>query len=180
MSSGVKIGNQDFSASDIQKSVDEILKARLDVDTSQMDLAGGAELLRNQAQFVIVSVVLDKIAVDEKLVITEADIFSNRAEIISQVGGEDELPEALVRSNLATSDLEPYIRVRIILETLQGKYIAAGLTLEQAAQEVNKLVVLAATELGVEVNPKYGKWNPISAAIEVSDSTDGAVTPLTK
>jgi hypothetical protein len=34
-----------------------------------------------------------------------------------------------------------------------------------------------AEKLGVEVNSKYGKWNPDSAAIEADDVTDGAVTP---
>jgi len=51
MSSGVKVGDEEFSATLIQETVDEILAARKTVDTSQMNLVNGPELLRNQAQF---------------------------------------------------------------------------------------------------------------------------------
>ena len=62
MTTGVSIGNSDIKSSEIQKSVDEILTARKTVDTSQMQLVEGPELLRNQAQFVIVKRILDEIA----------------------------------------------------------------------------------------------------------------------
>jgi PBP1b-binding outer membrane lipoprotein LpoB len=51
MSSGVKVGDQEFTSAEIQKTVDEILASRKNVDTSGMDLVVGPELLRDQAQF---------------------------------------------------------------------------------------------------------------------------------
>jgi len=62
MSSGVKVGDQEFTSTEIQKTVDEILASRKNVDTSGMDLVVGPELLRDQAQFFIVRVLMDKIA----------------------------------------------------------------------------------------------------------------------
>jgi len=94
MSSGVTVGKKEIKASEIQKSVDEVLVARKNIDTSQMELVEGPELLRNQAQFVIISNVLDKIATDMKLSVTPADIAARRANIITQIGGEGELPKA--------------------------------------------------------------------------------------
>ena len=67
MNSGITVGDKEFSISDIQKPVDEILEARKSVDTSQMQLASGADLIRNQAQFAIISVLLDQIASDMKI-----------------------------------------------------------------------------------------------------------------
>jgi PBP1b-binding outer membrane lipoprotein LpoB len=58
MSSGVKVGDQEISTTEIQKSVDEILQARETVDTSRMNLVEGAELLRDQAQFFVVRVLM--------------------------------------------------------------------------------------------------------------------------
>ena len=43
MSSGVKVGDQEFSSAEIQKTVDEILASRKNVDTSGMDLVVGPE-----------------------------------------------------------------------------------------------------------------------------------------
>lgn len=56
------------------------------VDTSQMQLPGSDELLRNQVQFSIVGVLLDRIATDKKLSVTNADIAARRTEILTQVG----------------------------------------------------------------------------------------------
>jgi hypothetical protein len=88
MTTGVSIGNSEIKSSDIQKSVDEILTARKTVDTSQMQLVEGPELLRNQAQFVIIKRILDEIALDKNLSVTSADVASRRADAISRLGGE--------------------------------------------------------------------------------------------
>jgi len=177
MNSAITIGDKEFSTSDIQKPVDEVLRDRKKVDTSQMQLPEADELLRNQAQFYIVGILLDRIAADKKLSITNADIAARRTEILSQVGGEAELPKALVGASLAQSNLDAYLKILIISEKLSKDIILSGVSSEQAAEEVNKIVVALAKKLGVKVNPKYGKWNPDTASIESGDLTDGAVTP---
>ena len=178
MSTGVSIGDKEIKASEIQKSVDEILTARNNVDTSQMQLIDGPELLRTQAQFVIVSQILDQIAIDKKLTINQADVGARKADIISSIGGESELPKALVGASLAASNFDAYLRILIISERLNSDFTATGMPQDQATEEVTKLVTLTATKLGVKVNAKYGKWNPATASIEVADATGGAVTPL--
>jgi FKBP-type peptidyl-prolyl cis-trans isomerase (trigger factor) len=177
MNSAITIGDKEFSTSDIQKPVDEVLRDRKKVDTSQMQLAEADELLRNQAQFYIVGILLDRIAADKKLSVTNADIAARRTEILSQVGGEAELPKALVGASLAQSNLDAYLKILIISEKLSKDIILSGVSSEQAAEEVNKIVVALAKKLGVKVNPKYGKWNPDTASIESGDLTDGAVIP---
>jgi len=177
MNSAITIGDKEFSTSDVQKPVDEVLRDRKKVDTSQMQLPEADELLRNQAQFYIVGILLDRIAADKKLSVTNADIAARRTEILSQVGGEAELPKALVGASLAQSNLNAYLKILIISEKLSKDIILSGVSSEQAAEEVNKIVVALAKKLGVKVNPKYGKWNPDTASIESGDLTDGAVTP---
>jgi len=178
MSSGVTVGKKEITASEIQKSVDEVLVARKNIDTSQMELVEGPELLRNQAQFVIISNVLDKIAIDMKLSVTPADIAARRANIITQIGGEGELPKALVGASLAESNLNAYLRILIISERVTSEIIKSGTPESESADAVTKIVTEAAAKLGVKVNAKYGKWNPKSATIDTADVTGGAVTPL--
>jgi len=178
MSSGVTVGKKEITASEIQKSVDEVLVARKNIDTSQMELVEGPELLRNQAQFVIISNVLDKIATDMKLSVTPADIAARRTNIITQIGGENELPKALVGASLAESNLNAYLRILIISERVTSEIIKSGTPESESADAVTKIVTEAAAKLGVKVNAKYGKWNPKSATIDAADVTGGAVTPL--
>ena len=177
MTTGVSIGNSDIKSSEIQKSIDEILTARKTVDTSQMQLVEGPELLRNQAQFVIIKRILDEIALDKNLSVTSADVASRRADAISRLGGEGGLPTALVSANLAASNLDSYLRVLIISDLLISNLAASGLSEEEATTQVTKLVTDKAIKLGVKVNAKYGKWNPNTATIEAADTTGGAVTP---
>lgn len=178
MSSGISVGDQAVKANQIQGVVDEMLAARKTVDTSQMQLIEGKQLLRNQAQFAIIRILFDQIATDNNFTITDADVAIRREGIIVQIGGADKLDTALVSANLAKSTFEDYLRILIIVDQLNATLIEAGIPEALASQAVSKTLADTAKKLGVEVNPKYGKWNPERAAIESSDATDGAVTPL--
>ena len=178
MGSGVAIGETEISSAQIQKYVDEILSERAKVDTSQMNLESGVQLNRTQAQFQIITNVLDQVIADKKISITPADVAARRAEIVLQQGGEDQMPQALVSASLAPSNLDKYIKIIMISEKLNEFIIAEGATPESAGDVLTKLVTDTAKKLGVSVNERYGKWNPETASIEEADNTDGAVTPV--
>ena len=178
MGSGVAIGETEISSAQIQKYVDEILSERAKVDTSQMNLESGAQLNRTQAQFQIITNILDQVIADKKISITPADVAARRAEIVLQQGGEDQMPQALVSASLAPSNLDKYIKIIMISEKLNEFIIAEGATPESAGEVLTKLVTDTAKKLGVSVNERYGKWNPETASIEEADNTDGAVTPV--
>lgn len=176
--SGVTVGKTEVSSAQIQKYVDEILSERTKVDTTQMNLDSGASLVRTQAQFQIISVVLDQIIADKKISVTPADVAARRADIVTQVGGEAELPAALVSASLAPSNLDKYLKIILISEKLNALVVTEGATAETAGEVVTKLVTDTAKKLGVKVNSRYGKWNETTATIEEADNTGGAVTPV--
>lgn len=176
--SGVSIGKTEVSSAQIQKYVDEILTERAKVDTSQMNLDSGASLARTQAQFQIISVVLDQIISEKKITVTAADVAARRAEIITQIGSEADLPKALVSASLAPSNLDKYLKIILISEKLNTLVVSEGATAETAGEAVTKLVTNTAKKLGVKVNSRYGKWNEATATIEEADNTGGAVTPV--
>lgn len=178
MSSGISVGEEDIKSTQIQGVVDEILAARKTVDTTGMELIVGKQLLRNQAQFAVIRILFNQIAVDKNFTISDSDVAVRRSDVINQVGGLDRLEPALVSANLAASTFDEYLRILIIVDRLNESFISSGIPETLVSQEVSKTLVATAEKLGVEVNPKYGKWNPITAAIEASDVTDGAVAPL--
>lgn len=178
MSSGISVGEEHIKSTQIQGVVDEILAARKTVDTAGMELIVGKQLLRNQAQFAVIRILFNQIAIDKNFTISDSDVAVRRGEIINQVGGLDRLEPALVSANLAASTFDEYLRILIIVDRLNESFISSGIPEALVSQEVSKTLVATAEKLGVEVNPKYGTWNPITAAIEASDVTDGAVTPL--
>ena len=176
--SGVTVGKTEISSAQIQKYVDEILSERTKVDTSQMNLDSGASLVRTQAQFQIISTLLDQLILDKKISVTPADVAARRADIVAQVGGESQLPSALVSASLAPSNFDKYLKIIMISEKLNELVISEGATAESAGDVVTKLVIDTAKKLGVKVNSRYGKWNEETATIDESDNTDGAVTPV--
>jgi hypothetical protein len=178
MSSGISVGGEDIKSTQIQGVVDEILAARKTVDTAGMELIVGKQLLRNQAQFAVIRILFNQIVIDKNFTISDSDVAARRGDVINQVGGLDRLEPALVSANLAASTFDEYLRILIIVDRLNESFISSGIPEALVSQEVSKTLVATAEKLGVEVNPKYGTWNPITAAIEASDVTDGAVTPL--
>jgi hypothetical protein len=178
MSSGISVGDQSLKSSEIQRAVDEILEARKTLADPQMQLVDTQKLLRNQAQFAVITILFNEIAKELNISVTPSDVNQRRIEVVAQIGGEDRVPTALVNSNLAESSFNDYLRLLIIIDILNNSLIANGATEEQASFEVSNLLVVTAEKLGVKVNPKYGKWNPTSAVIEDSDVTGGAVIPI--
>lgn len=108
--------------------------------------------------------------------VTPADVAARRADVITRLGSESELPAALVGANLAASNFESYLRVLIISERLDENFIKSGVSESDAPKFVEQLVIETASKMGIKVNSKYGKWNADNASIQASDATDGAVT----
>jgi hypothetical protein len=112
--------------------------------------------------------------------VTKAEIDTRRASIIEQVGGESALPTALVGAGIAPDDLDEYIEVISYSDKISQKLTAAGVTEDQLGGEIQKLIVAKAKEIGVTVNPRYGKWDPTNADVIPADSAESAVTPSDK
>ena len=107
MGAGVSIGDTEIKASKIQAIVDEMLAARKSVDTSQMDLIEGKQLLRNQAQFAIVKVLFDQIATERNFVVTPSDVAQRRDQITSQIGGEADRKSTRLNSSHVSESRMP-------------------------------------------------------------------------
>jgi hypothetical protein len=161
----------------VQGSIDSILAERAKVDTTQMQLETGESLNRSQLRFHLLSKLLRALGEELKIEVTKAEIDTRRASIIEQVGGTTSLPNALVSAGIAPADLDVYIEAISFSDKISQALMAAGVTQDQVGPELQKLVVAKSKELGVTVNPRYGKWNAETADIQAADSASSAVTP---
>ena len=76
--------------------------------------------------------------------------------------------------------MDRYIEAIAYSDKISQKLTAAGVTEDQLGQEIQKLVVAKAKEIGVTVNPRYGKWDATTADVVAADSAESAVTPAEK
>ena len=171
------VGDTKITQATVQGSVDSILSERGKVDTSQMQLETGESLNRSQLRFHLLSKLLRSLGDELKIKVTKAEIDTRRASILEQVGGTTGLPAALVSAGIAPADLDTYIEAISFSDKISQALVAAGVTEDQVGQEIQKLVVAKAKELGVTINPRYGKWNAETADIQAADAASSAVTP---
>ena len=175
--SAATIGSTKISQATVQGSIDAILAARQGVDTSQMQLETGEILNRSQLRFHLLTVLLLEVGKEIKLSVSKAEIDTRRQGIIDQVGGEEALPNALVGAGIAPNDFDRYIEAILISDKITQTLTAAGVTEADMGAQISKLVVAKAKELGVTVNPRYGKWDATVADVVASDAAGTAVTP---
>lgn len=174
------VGDTKITQATVQGSIDAILAERAKVDTTQMQLETGETLNRSQLRFHLLSTLLREVGNELKITVSKAEIDTRRASILDQVGGAASLPTALVNAGIAPDDLDTYIEAISYSDKISQKLVSAGVTEDQVGTELQKLVVAKAKELGVTVNPRYGKWDATVADVVATDSASPAVTPATK
>ena len=171
------VGGTKITQATVQGSIDSILAERGKVDISQMQLETGEALNRGQLRFHLLSALLRAVGKELKLEITKAEIDTRRASIVEQVGGAASLPSALVGAGIAPEDFDTYIEAISFSEKISQSLIASGVAQDQVGTEIQKLIVAKSKELGVTVNPRYGKWDAAAADIVAVDPASTAVTP---
>jgi len=175
--SAATLGSTKISQATVQSSIDAILAARQGVDTSQMQIETGEVLNRGQLRFHLLTALLREVGKEIKLSVSKAEIDTRRQSIIDQVGGVEALPNALVGAGIARNDFDQYIEAILISDKITQALTAAGVTEADMGAQISKLVVAKAKELGVTVNPRYGKWDATVADVVASDAAGTAVTP---
>jgi len=174
------LGSTKITQATVQGSIDSIIAARKGVDTSQMQLETGEALNRGQLRFHLLTALLREVGKELKISVSKAEIDTRRASILDQVGGKEGLPNALVGAGIAAEDFDQYIEAISYSDKISAALTSAGVLDAEIGNEVQKLVVAKAKELGVTVNPRYGKWDATIADVVAADAASSAVTPSTK
>ncbi len=178
--SAATLGSTKISQATVQGSIDAILAARQGVDTSQMQLETGEALNRGQLRFHLLTQLLREVGKELDLSISKAEIDTRRQSILDQVGGAESLPNALVGAGIAPNDFDQYIEAISLSDKISQALTTAGVLETDIGTQIQKLVVAKAKELGVTINPRYGKWDAEVADVVAADSASPAVTPATK
>lgn len=174
--SAATLGDITISQASAQAIVDEVLAERAKVDTSQMQLQSGSALNRSQLRFTIVTTLFDEIAKELKLSITSTELTQAESELISQSGGQEALAQNLVAAEIAPKNFDRYIRAIVTSNKIQDALLASGVSQEEVSARISQLVNAKAAQLKVEVNPRYGTWDPTTGDIVATDSAGLAVT----
>ena len=173
------VGDTKITQAVVQGSIDSILAERAKIDISQMELQTGADLNLSQLRFQVLTVLIREVGKDFKIEASKAEIDTRRAGIVEQVGGEAELPKALVGAGIAPQNLDLYLEAVIVSGKISDAIVATGVTQEALGAEITRIVAAKAAQLKVDVNPRYGKWDAVNADVVAVDSAGDAVKSTT-
>ena len=171
------VGDTKITQATVQGSIDSILAERAKIDTSQMQLETGEALNRGQLRFHLLSTLLRELGTELNVTVSKAEVDTRRASIVEQVGGLTALPTALVSAGIAPEDLNAYIEAISLSDKISQTLVASGVVQDEEGTEIQKLIVAKAKQIGVTVNPRYGKWDETIADIVPTDPAESAVTP---
>jgi hypothetical protein len=172
-----KVGEVNISQTVLQETVDLVLSERAGVDTTQMQVEIGEGLNRNQLQFYIFVAIYDAIAKDLDIKISTTEQTTTRTDLISRNGGPEAFAQALVGAQISSENLDKYVRLVLISDKLTQAAAASGIPEAEVDSQISALVEKKAEELMIEVNPRYGTWDPKELLIVATDSAGNAVTP---
>ncbi|MFM7542634.1 MAG: SurA N-terminal domain-containing protein [Actinomycetales bacterium] len=176
MDSAASVGKTEIKLETLQSRIDSILAERSKVDTSQMQLENGDVLTRSQLAFLISNLILDEIAKDAEIEVTEADLEAYKVEIFQSIGGEKMLPTVLVNASIAPEALTDVLRRDLILRKIGTSLSETGADDGTINQMIQTLVTKKSDELKVVVNPRYGKWDAATISVIGTEPAGDAVT----
>jgi hypothetical protein len=125
--------------------------------------------------WLIVQDLLEQVAADNNIVVTQGEIDRERAAELKSTGSDEALNAAYLKQNVAPNQIQDRIRFSLMAQ-LVAKAIAPTATPEQATAALVAAVVAKSQEVNPEVNPRFGTWD--SQNLQLGSSPSDLSTAL--
>jgi hypothetical protein len=171
----ITVGKKSVSVARVQESITNILNARKGVDTTGMSLLTGSALAASQAQFFLISQLLEDEGKSIGISVTPAEALKEKNAAIKQVGGTDALPKALIGANIDAKNLDLYFTSVLYSQRLIAAIEKSGVSAADSSTALTVAITEMAAKEGITINPRFGKWDAKTATLIPADTTSGAV-----
>ncbi len=166
--SAATLGDSRITEQQLTAQVQEIFTAQgLPVDTAD------ATLTSSTLGRMIVIDLVDALAEDQGIVITQGRIDEQIASYIAQAGDQPSMEATFVQQGVAPSQIESVIRLNLQAQDLGVKLDPSG-TAESQGAAVFAAVTALSDELEVTTSPRFGTWDP--ATLQVGPVPDDLST----
>ncbi len=170
------VGKVKISASQVDGTVKAIIAERKTVSTTGMQLAFGSSLNAEALNYYIISTLLAQTAAANNITVTDAQVKTRAASILTQQGSAAKLKLGEVSSSIASKDFPGYVREILYVEGLTALVEKQGTAVADSGTAVQSLVRAVALKDGVKVNAKYGTWDATQVTV-VPPAADSSTTP---
>lgn len=164
------VGDTRISESDLNNQISALLTAQ---GLTPADAT--SELVTSTLDRMITESLVSQLAEREGIEIVQGDIDDVALQYLAQAGSQEELDNLLLQQGVLPTELENIITVNLQVGKL-GEVLAPGTDAEVQSGAVFVAVSELSTELGTEVSPRFGIWDPES--LQVGEAPNDLSAPL--
>ncbi|MER7398501.1 SurA N-terminal domain-containing protein [Streptomyces sp. NPDC000151] len=142
------------------------LQARVkNVRTAQEGAPQGAQLIENTGRLSLAtlnSMIFDRVlarsAKDAGVEASRSDVQKWRTAAERQAGGADRLKTMWLQQAIAPREIDGVVRNQILMDGI-AKKLGVNRQSPQGQQKLAQALAKTSRDLGIDVNPRFGKWN---------------------
>jgi hypothetical protein len=153
------LGDQRISESQLNDQVQALLSAQ---GLTAEDAS--SELVTNTLDRMITSNLVEQLADREGIVVGQGEIDVIRLQYVAQAGGQAELDALLLQQGVLAADVDKVIKLNLQVSKI-GEKLAPGVEPEVQGGAVFIAASELSVELGTEVAPRFGTWDPENLTI---------------
>ena len=163
------VGDDRISERDLTEQVQQVLSAQ----GRPLDSASQA-LVATTLDRMITTSLVEQLATDQGIDVTRGELDATLANYAEASGGQEAFEQSLLQQDLAPDDIPEIIRVNILAQKI-GFALDPGGTPESQSAAIFGAVTAFSQDVGTEVSPRYGTWDPVGLA--VGPALDDLSTP---
>ena len=153
------VGDTRISEQTLTSNVQEVL-----VSHQKSPNTSDASLISAVLNRLVTSELVNVLAAEKGVTVTQGAIDSTLQGYVQQAGGEAEVQNVLLQRNVAPSQIEAFVRTNVLAQML-GQALAPSADIQGQSDAVVAAVIETSMVVGTEVSPRFGTWDATKLAI---------------
>lgn len=176
--SAVVVNGKVILASVVSERVDKVRAQIQSTDPALITQVPSLIQINQRAvdHFVLVSL-LEEVVAREGINITDLDVAAYKEEVFSQYAKETIEAQLASQNAVPADDVDGFMYEILVQRALMDK-LAPGADRQTRTQALFDYLTILSTELDVELNPRFGKWDPTNLISTPGDETLAVPLPI--
>ena len=153
------VGDTRISEQTLTSTVQEVLVAQ-----QKSPNTSDASLVSAVLNRLVTSELVDILAAEKGVTVTQGAIDSTLQGYVQQAGGEAQVQDILLQRNVAPTQIESFVRTNVLAQML-GQALAPTADIQGQSDAVVAAIVETSMVAGTEVRPRFGTWDATKLAI---------------
>ncbi|MFE0776101.1 SurA N-terminal domain-containing protein [Streptomyces sp. NPDC058861] len=162
------VGGERIDVASLQAQVKDVRTAQAASPESAQLVAATGDLSRRKLNSMIFDRVVEKVARDNGVTASRAELQRTRTAFVRQSGGEDRLAAALLQEQgVAPGQIDGVVRRNVLLNKIAAKVGADDSP--EGQKKLTDVFTAASKGMDIDVNPRFGAWD--DAQIRLASTT---------